>query len=160
MLFKHNLTQNHFSGSRSRKFPMPNKNPFTWLFLFVSCPNYTYEVIESIYSHSKWQFISPMLYIYLSVCLYISHILQVGAWVSFSIMTQCLPGMHSVFCCVGINTPHQQHSNICMCCIPVALYTLLGFIQMTIWAKGKHRAYSREFKDYPSLRMAIIPLIL
>lgn len=44
--------------------------------------------------------------------------------------------------------------------IPVALYTLLGFIQMTIWAKGKHRAYSREFKDYPSLRMAIIPLIL
>ncbi|TKS87936.1 Very-long-chain enoyl-CoA reductase [Collichthys lucidus] len=42
----------------------------------------------------------------------------------------------------------------------VALYTLLGFIQMTIWAKGKHRAYSREFKDYPSLRMAIIPLIL
>lgn len=45
-------------------------------------------------------------------------------------------------------------------CIPVALYTLLGFIQMSIWAKGKHRAYIREFKDYPSLRMAIIPLIL
>lgn len=42
----------------------------------------------------------------------------------------------------------------------MALYTLLGFIQMTTWAKGKHRAYSREFKDYPSLRMAIIPLIL
>lgn len=44
--------------------------------------------------------------------------------------------------------------------LPVAFYTLLGFIQMSIWAKGKHRAYSREFKDYPSLRMAIIPLIL
>ncbi|KAK7881154.1 hypothetical protein WMY93_029563 [Mugilogobius chulae] len=42
----------------------------------------------------------------------------------------------------------------------VALYTLLGFIQMSIWAKGKHKAYSREFKDYPALRMAIIPLIL
>ncbi|KAG7526876.1 very-long-chain enoyl-CoA reductase-like [Solea senegalensis] len=87
-------------GARSRRYPIPTKNPFTWLFFFVSCPNYTYEV---------------------------------GAWVSFSIMTQCLP---------------------------VAFYTLLGFIQMTIWAKGKHKAYSREFKDYPRFRMAIIPLIL
>ncbi|XP_075994205.1 very-long-chain enoyl-CoA reductase [Genypterus blacodes] len=87
-------------GTKIRKFPNPSKNPFTWLFFFVSCPNYTYEV---------------------------------GAWVSFSIMTQCLP---------------------------VALYTLLGFIQMSIWARGKHRTYSREFRDYPGLRMAIIPLIL
>ncbi|XP_049422076.1 very-long-chain enoyl-CoA reductase [Epinephelus fuscoguttatus] len=100
--FSIHLTLNNLRGEgpKARRFPMPTKNPFTWLFFFVSCPNYTYEV---------------------------------GAWVSFSIMTQCLP---------------------------VALYTLLGFIQMTIWAKGKHRAYSREFKDYPSLRMAIIPLIL
>ncbi|XP_042366416.1 very-long-chain enoyl-CoA reductase [Plectropomus leopardus] len=97
--FSIHLVLNNLRGER-RRFPMPTKNPFTWLFFFVSCPNYTYEV---------------------------------GAWVSFSIMTQCLP---------------------------VALYTLLGFIQMTIWAKGKHRAYSREFKDYPSFRMAIIPLIL
>ncbi|XP_069554082.1 very-long-chain enoyl-CoA reductase [Brachyistius frenatus] len=100
--FSIHLTLNNLKaeGSNVRKFPMPTKNPFTWLFFFVSCPNYTYEV---------------------------------GAWVSFTIMTQCLP---------------------------VAFYTLLGFIQMTIWAKGKHRAYSREFKDYPSLRVAIIPLIL
>ncbi|KAM8731037.1 very-long-chain enoyl-CoA reductase isoform 2-T2 [Acanthopagrus schlegelii] len=100
--FSIHLTLNSIrgDGSRARRFPVPTKNPFTWLFFFVSCPNYTYEV---------------------------------GAWVSFSIMTQCLP---------------------------VALYTLLGFIQMSIWAKGKHRAYIREFKDYPSLRMAIIPLIL
>lgn len=48
----------------------------------------------------------------------------------------------------------------CIFCLSVAFYTLLGFIQMTIWAKGKHRAYIREFKDYPSLRVAIIPLIL
>ncbi|XP_062415348.1 very-long-chain enoyl-CoA reductase isoform X2 [Pungitius pungitius] len=100
--FSIHLTLNNLrgDGSRSRRFPEPTKNPFTWLFIFVSCPNYTYEL---------------------------------GAWVGFSIMTQCLP---------------------------VAFYTLLGFIQMTIWAKGKHRAYSREFKDYPTLRMAIIPLIL
>ncbi|KAM8880967.1 very-long-chain enoyl-CoA reductase [Synchiropus picturatus] len=100
--FSIHLTLNRLrtDGTRGRRFPVPSKNPFTWLFLFVSCPNYTYEV---------------------------------GAWVGFSIMTQCLP---------------------------VALYTFLGFIQMSIWARGKHRAYSREFKDYPSLRMAIIPLIL
>ncbi|XP_022609718.1 very-long-chain enoyl-CoA reductase-like [Seriola dumerili] len=100
--FSIHLTLNNLRGDgpRGRRYPVPTKNPFTWLFFFVSCPNYTYEV---------------------------------GAWLSFSIMTQCLP---------------------------VALYTLLGFIQMTIWARGKHKAYSREFKDYPSLRMAIVPLIL
>lgn len=32
------------SGSKTRKIPYPTKNPFTWLFLLVSCPNYTYEV--------------------------------------------------------------------------------------------------------------------
>ncbi|XP_062235418.1 very-long-chain enoyl-CoA reductase isoform X1 [Platichthys flesus] len=99
--FSIHVTLNNLRGDghRSRRYPSPTKNPFTWLFFFVSCPNYTYEV---------------------------------GAWLSFSIMTQCLP---------------------------VAFYTILGFIQMTIWAKWKHKAYSREFKDYPSLRMAIIPLI-
>ncbi|KAG7268016.1 hypothetical protein CRUP_022523 [Coryphaenoides rupestris] len=100
--FSIHLTLNSLrgEGTKYRRFPVPNKNPFTWLFFFVSCPNYTYEV---------------------------------GAWLGFSIMTQCLP---------------------------VALYTLLGFIQMSIWARGKHRAYTREFKAYPGLRMSIIPLVL
>ncbi|XP_052355306.1 very-long-chain enoyl-CoA reductase-like [Oncorhynchus keta] len=87
-------------GPKCRKFPRPTKNPFTWLFFLVSCPNYTYEV---------------------------------GAWASFSVMTQCLP---------------------------VALFTFFGLIQMAIWANGKHKAYTREFKDYPHLRMPIIPLLL
>ncbi|XP_048352208.1 very-long-chain enoyl-CoA reductase-like isoform X3 [Sphaerodactylus townsendi] len=30
-------------GSKTCKIPYPTKNPFTWLFYFVSCPNYTYE---------------------------------------------------------------------------------------------------------------------
>uniref|UniRef100_A0A6I8P322 Very-long-chain enoyl-CoA reductase n=1 Tax=Ornithorhynchus anatinus TaxID=9258 RepID=A0A6I8P322_ORNAN len=47
------------AGSKARKIPYPTKNPFTWLFLLVSCPNYTYEV---------------------------------GSWIGFAIMTQCLPG--------------------------------------------------------------------
>ncbi|XP_077189058.1 very-long-chain enoyl-CoA reductase-like isoform X5 [Paroedura picta] len=29
--------------SKTCKIPYPTKNPFTWLFYFVSCPNYTYE---------------------------------------------------------------------------------------------------------------------
>jgi len=32
------------SGTTVRKVPMPTKNPFTALFLLVSCPNYTYEI--------------------------------------------------------------------------------------------------------------------
>ncbi|XP_057178773.1 very-long-chain enoyl-CoA reductase [Triplophysa rosa] len=95
-----NSLQCEGAGSKCRRYPRPSKNPFTWLFFFVSCPNYTYEV---------------------------------GAWVGLSIMTQC---------------------------VPVALFTLVGFAQMTIWARGKHKTYIREFKDYPNLRMPILPLIL
>ncbi len=57
---------------------------------------------------------------------------EVGAWVCFSVMTQCLPA---------------------------ALFTLAGFYQMAVWALGKHRNYKKEFKDYPR-RKAIIPFLL
>ncbi|KAL4237174.1 hypothetical protein ACF0H5_005554 [Mactra antiquata] len=33
------------AGSKVRKIPYPCGNPFTQLFSFVSCPNYTYEVL-------------------------------------------------------------------------------------------------------------------
>ncbi|XP_051904920.1 very-long-chain enoyl-CoA reductase-like isoform X2 [Hippocampus zosterae] len=87
-------------GSKVKKLPYPTKNPFTWIFWLVSCPNYTYEV---------------------------------GSWLGFSVMTQCLP---------------------------VALFTLASFVQMSVWARGKHRAYLKEFKDYPTLRSPILPFIL
>uniref|UniRef100_A0A8C6TGK9 Very-long-chain enoyl-CoA reductase n=1 Tax=Neogobius melanostomus TaxID=47308 RepID=A0A8C6TGK9_9GOBI len=104
--FSIHLTLNSLkNGSRNRKFPVPTKNPFTWLYFFVSCPNYTYEVLH-YYQNNK-------------ICF--THVFS---------------------------------------CPFFALYTLLGFVQMSIWARGKHKAYGREFKDYPSLRMAIIPLIL
>ncbi|KAK9404041.1 TECR: Trans-2-3-enoyl-CoA reductase [Crotalus adamanteus] len=45
-------------------------------------------------------------------------------------------------------------------CVSVGLFTLLCFIQMTVWAKDKHGTYIREFKDYPSFRMSIIPFLL
>ncbi|XP_030631481.1 trans-2,3-enoyl-CoA reductase-like 2b [Chanos chanos] len=88
------------NGSRPTEIPYPTKNPLTWLFFFVSCPNYTYEV---------------------------------GAWLSFAVMTQC---------------------------VPVAVFAFIGFVQMTIWARRKHKAYIQEFQDYPELRTAIIPLFL
>ncbi|KAF3844109.1 hypothetical protein F7725_016157 [Dissostichus mawsoni] len=87
-------------SSKTRKIPYPTKNPFTWIFVLVSCPNYTYEL---------------------------------GSWLGFTLMTQCLP---------------------------VAFFTLVGFIQMTVWAKGKHRSYLKEFRDYPPLRSPILPFIL
>ena len=57
---------------------------------------------------------------------------EIGAWISFTIMTQCLP---------------------------VAVFTLAGAYQMAIWALGKHRNYKKEFKDYPR-RKAIFPFLL
>lgn len=86
-------------GSKVRKIPYPSGNPFTQLFNFVSCPNYTYEIF---------------------------------AWVSFSVMTQCLPA---------------------------AIFTIAGAYQMIIWAFGKHANYKKEFKDYPR-RKAVFPFIL
>uniref|UniRef100_A0A8C5Q9A7 Steroid 5-alpha reductase C-terminal domain-containing protein n=1 Tax=Leptobrachium leishanense TaxID=445787 RepID=A0A8C5Q9A7_9ANUR len=87
-------------GHRPRRFPSSTRNPFTWLYFFVSCPNYTYEL---------------------------------GSLISFTIMTQC---------------------------VPVAAFAGFSFVQMTVWAREKHRRYVRDFKDYPRIRTAIIPLFL
>ncbi|KAI7809854.1 trans-2, partial [Triplophysa rosa] len=94
------LNQISCIGSRPIEIPYPTRNPLTWLFFFVSCPNYTYEV---------------------------------GSWLSFTVMTQC---------------------------VPVGVFAFLGFAQMTMWARAKHKTYIEEFEDYPVLRSAIIPLFL
>uniref|UniRef100_A0AC34RFS8 Very-long-chain enoyl-CoA reductase n=1 Tax=Panagrolaimus sp. JU765 TaxID=591449 RepID=A0AC34RFS8_9BILA len=57
---------------------------------------------------------------------------EVGSWVSFSLMTQCLPAL---------------------------FFTLAGFIQMKIWADGKHRNYKKEFANYPKNRKPIVPFL-
>ena len=57
---------------------------------------------------------------------------EIGAWVAFTVMTQC---------------------------VPAGLFTLAGAYQMTVWALGKHRNYRKEFKDYPR-RKAIFPFVL
>lgn len=58
---------------------------------------------------------------------------EIGAWVSFSLMTSCLPAL---------------------------LFAIAGAFQMTIWALAKHRNYKKEFKDYPKGRRAIFPFLL
>lgn len=57
---------------------------------------------------------------------------EIGAWISFSIMTQCAPAL---------------------------LFTLAGAYQMTVWALGKHRNYKKEFEDYPK-RKAVFPFLI
>ncbi|XP_072776222.1 very-long-chain enoyl-CoA reductase isoform X5 [Taeniopygia guttata] len=110
------------AGSKARKIPYPTRNPFTWLFLLVSCPNYTYEV---------------------------------GSWIGFTIMTQCLPVALFSLC------PPLSPDVPCPLSRPaVALFSLVGFVQMAIWAQGKHRSYLREFRDYPPLRSPIVPFLL
>jgi len=87
-------------GTKVRKIPIPNGNPLTQLFNYVSCPNYTYEAY---------------------------------AWFFFSMMTQSLPAF---------------------------IFTIAGFIQMSLWAKNKHRQYKKDFASYPRSRTAIIPFLL
>lgn len=87
-------------GTKVRRIPVPTGNPFTLLFNFVSCPNYTYEF---------------------------------GSWLGFTIMTSC---------------------------IPAGLFALAGMYQMSIWALGKHKAYKKEFPNYPKSRKAILPFVL
>lgn len=58
---------------------------------------------------------------------------EVMAWLSFTVMTQCLPA---------------------------GLFTLAGFYQMAVWALGKHRNYKKEFANYPKNRTAIVPFLL
>uniref|UniRef100_V5HCU2 Putative steroid reductase required for elongation of the very long chain fatty acids n=2 Tax=Ixodes ricinus TaxID=34613 RepID=V5HCU2_IXORI len=58
---------------------------------------------------------------------------EVMAWLSFTVMTQC---------------------------VPAGLFTLAGFYQMAVWALGKHRNYKKEFPNYPKSRKAIVPFVL
>ncbi|XP_015597859.1 very-long-chain enoyl-CoA reductase [Cephus cinctus] len=58
---------------------------------------------------------------------------EIGSWIGFTIMTKCLPA---------------------------GLFAFAGAYQMTVWALGKHRAYKKEFPNYPKNRKAIIPFVL
>ncbi|OZC07101.1 trans-2,3-enoyl-CoA reductase family protein [Onchocerca flexuosa] len=48
-------------GTKIRKIPMPDANPMTLMFNFVSCPNYTYEI-------GAWFWFSCMTHTYFHFC--------------------------------------------------------------------------------------------
>nr|XP_025145784.1 trans-2,3-enoyl-CoA reductase-like isoform X6 [Bubalus bubalis] len=58
---------------------------------------------------------------------------EIGSWISFTIMTQTLP---------------------------VGIFTLLMSIQMSLWAKKKHKIYLKKFNSYMHRKSAMIPFIL
>jgi len=57
---------------------------------------------------------------------------EAGAWLSFSLLSQCLPAL---------------------------FFSICGFYQMTVWAISKHKNYRKEFKEYPK-RKAIVPFLI
>ncbi|XP_029456762.1 trans-2,3-enoyl-CoA reductase-like [Rhinatrema bivittatum] len=96
-----NVALVHQSSPGNRTcFPGPTCNPFTWLAMLVSCPNYTYEI---------------------------------GSWISFTVMTQTLP---------------------------VGIFAFLMIIQMSLWARKKHKIYLKKCNTYMRRKAAIIPFIL
>ncbi|EFA81781.1 synaptic glycoprotein SC2-like protein [Heterostelium album PN500] len=88
------------AGSTARAIPKGG------LFEFVSCPNYTMEILS---------------------------------WIGFSIMTQTLTAY---------------------------IFTILGAVQMYVWAVAKHRKYRKDFDgqngrlQYPRSRKIIVPFLL
>jgi very-long-chain enoyl-CoA reductase len=58
---------------------------------------------------------------------------EVTSWIAFAVMTQCTA---------------------------TVVFATLGFMQMAVWALGKHRNYRKEFSTYPRRRKAIIPFLL
>uniref|UniRef100_A0A452TXC1 Trans-2,3-enoyl-CoA reductase-like n=1 Tax=Ursus maritimus TaxID=29073 RepID=A0A452TXC1_URSMA len=58
---------------------------------------------------------------------------EIGSWISFTVMTQTLP---------------------------VGIFTLLMSIQMSLWARKKHKIYLKKFNSYMHRKSAMIPFIL
>ncbi|CAH6887369.1 Tecrl [Phodopus roborovskii] len=58
---------------------------------------------------------------------------EIGSWISFTVMTQTLP---------------------------VGIFTILMSIQMSLWARKKHKIYQKKFNSYVHRKSAIIPFIL
>lgn len=49
-------------GTKERKIPQPTSNPFTLMFHFVSCPNYTYEVMAWFWFSIMTQCLTAFLF--------------------------------------------------------------------------------------------------
>lgn len=119
------------SGSRIRRFPAPTKNPFTWLFFFVSCPNYTYEVIDIMVIHHGNKY-HPCLCIYLSTCIFDTYCRLELGWASPSWPSVCQ--VYSTSSLVDI------HKSTKMCIFFSCLYVLYssGIVRITGFHPDDH----------------------
>ena len=62
-----------------------------------------------------------------------NYLCESGAWLAFALMTRCWSSW---------------------------VFFIVGTVQMYLWAEKKHRAYKKEFDDYPTNRKAMFPFIL
>ncbi|KAI0217626.1 putative very-long-chain enoyl-CoA reductase art-1 [Lamellibrachia satsuma] len=81
-------------GTKVRRIPYPTANPFTWLFNFVSCPNYTYEA-------SAWFSFTLM-----TQCLPAGLFMIAGLYQ----MTMWAIGKHQNYCREFSNYPRSRHA--------------------------------------------------
>ena len=79
---------------------------------------------------------------------------EIGAWICFSVMTQCVPGIPTIDFFLFRLAFHIFFLFV------AGLFTLAGAYQMIVWALGKHRNYRKEFEKYPRGRKAIFPFII
>ncbi len=131
-------------GSKERKIPYATANPFTIMFNFVSCPNYTYEV-------GAWMCFSIMTQSLPGNTLIYTSMQRGGGEV---ILYYHVPYLLDFILSCTLFT----RLNV-LCLLSALLFATAGFYQMAIWSMGKHRNYRREFKDYPR-RKCIVPFIL
>ena len=137
-------------------------------------------LVSTICAYCSIRFRVPLAQLHLLASLY-----QVGAWIGFTIMTQSVPGVVSMLLSLykrviysysdstvcfelsvllfveppPVTNPFMKFSSTVFISSTALLFTLAGFYQMVVWAKGKHRRYKAEFDNYPR-RKAIIPFIL
>lgn len=111
------------------------------LFNLASCPNYTFEVLG-------WVGFSIMTNI------------AIGAWFALS---DCPMARRRHTLLSRTHSPHARArtSSSLLLLLPLSawLFTAVGFAQMTQWAFGKHRGYTKQDPKLKK-RAAIVPFVL
>ena len=105
------------AGSKERKVPKSSSLSFhSWRLIYLS----QIPMPDS----------NPLTGLF-NLCSCPNYTYEIGAWISFTIMTQV---GHLVFL--------QSIFMVCIQCLPAAFFTIAGAYQMTMWALGKHRYLS------------------
>ena len=108
------------AGSKERKVPKSSSLSFYswWLIYLSQIPMPDSNPLTGLFN----------------LCSCPNYTYEIGAWISFTIMTQVKNlGIVAFFC--------NRYSifMVCIQCLPAAFFTIAGAYQMTMWALGKHR---------------------